>query len=120
MSDKRLGTLANAVGDEEVQHALRLRQEAGRPAADAPRDVYLCHSYCELGAVLFSDTVEVLRRLPRGAQRRGPGDDHPGRAGRRELVPVLEDGGLEPYLASLDPSVPLPTLEDMVESDTGW
>ena len=63
VSDKRLGTLANAVGDEEVQHALRLRAEAGRPSADAPRDVYLCHSYCELGAVLFSDTVEVLRHF---------------------------------------------------------
>ena len=63
VSDKRLGTLANAVGDEDVQHALRLRAEAGRPPSDAPRDVYLCHSYCELGAVLFSDTVEVLRHF---------------------------------------------------------
>ena len=33
-----------------------------------------------------------------------------------ELVRVLEDGGLEPYLATIDPSVPLPTLGSMVES----
>jgi hypothetical protein len=32
------------------------------------------------------------------------------------LVPVLEDGGLEPHLARLDPSAPLPTLEEMAES----
>jgi hypothetical protein len=116
VSDKRLGTLANAVGDEEVQHALRLREEAGRPPADAPRDVYLCHSYCELGAVLFSDTVRVLRNFLEG---------HSGEVlvmiiqdelDAEQLVTVLEEGGLEPYLASLDPGVPLPTLEEMVES----
>ena len=33
-----------------------------------------------------------------------------------ELVPVLEDGGLDPYLATVDPTRPLPTLGSMVES----
>ena len=33
-----------------------------------------------------------------------------------ELTPVLEDGGLDSYLATIDPTVPLPTLGSMVES----
>ena len=105
-----------AVGDEPAQHALRLRAQAGPPAADSPRDVYLCHAFCELGAVLFSDVVDVLHRFL---------DEHPGEVlvvviqdelAAEELLPVLEDGGLDPYLATIDPSLPLPTLGSMVES----
>ena len=63
LSDRRLAQLVKAAGDEPAQHALRLRAQAGPPAADAPRDVYLCHQFCELGAVRFSDVVEVLHRF---------------------------------------------------------
>ena len=35
---------------------------------------------------------------------------------QKSSLPVLEDGGLDPYLATLDPTVPLPTLGSMVES----
>ena len=106
LSDRRLARLVKAVGDEPAQHALRLRAQAGPPAADAPREVYLCHAFCELGAVLFSDVVDVLRRFL---------DEHPGEVlvvviqdelAAEELVPVLEDGGLDPYLATIDPSAP--------------
>ena len=116
LTDRRLARLVKAVGDEPAQHALRLRAEAGPPAADSPRDVYLCHAFCELGAVLFSDVVDVLHRFL---------DEHPGEVlvvviqdelAAEELVPVLEDGGLDPYLATIDPSLPLPTLGSMVES----
>ena len=90
--------------------------QAGPPAADSPRDVYLCHAFCELGAVLFSDVVDVLHQFL---------DEQPGEVvviviqdelAAEELVPVLEDGGLDPYLATIDPSAPLPTLGSMVES----
>ena len=116
LTDRKLPRLVKAVGDEPAQHALRLRAQAGPPAADSPRDVYLCHAFCELGAVLFSDVVDVLHRFL---------DEHPGEVlvvviqdelAAEELVPVIEDGGLDPYLATIDPSLPLPTLGSMVES----
>ena len=116
LTDRKLPRLVKAVGDEPAQHALRLRAQAGPPAADSPRDVYLCHAFCELGAVLFSDVVDVWHRFL---------DEHPGEVlvvviqdelAAEELVPVIEDGGLEPYLATVDPSLPLPTLGSMVES----
>ena len=116
LTDSRLARLVKAAGDVPAQHALRLRAQAGPPAADAPRDVYLCHQFCELGAVLFSDVVDVLRRFL---------EEHPGEVlviviqdelAAEELTPVLEDGGLDPYLATIDPTVPLPTLGSMVES----
>ena len=116
LSDSRITRLVKAVDDEPAQHALRLRAQAGPPDADAPRDVYLCHQFCELGAVPFSEVVDELRRFL---------DEHPGEVvlvviqdelAAEELPPVLEDGGLDPYLATVDPTGPLPTLGSMVES----
>ena len=82
LTDSRLARLVKAAGDEPAQHALALRTEAGPPAADAPRDVYLCHQFCELGAVLFSDVVDVLRHFLDEHPERGRGRRHPGRARR--------------------------------------
>jgi hypothetical protein len=116
LSDRQLTQVVKAVGDEPAQRALRLRALAGPPDPDAPREVYLCHQFCELGAVSFSQVVEVLRRFL---------DEHPGEVlvviiqdqlAAEELVPILEDGGLYPYLATIHPSIQLPTLGSMVES----
>ncbi len=116
LDDRRLAQMVKAAGDEPAGEALRLREQAGPPPEDAPREVYLCHQFCELGAVLFSEVVEVLHRFL---------DEHPGEVvvvviqdelPAEELLPVLEAGGLDPYLATLDPSVPLPDLGSMVES----
>ena len=116
LTDSRLSRLVKAAGDKPAQHALALRARAGPPPADAPLDVYLCHQFCELGAVLFSEVVDELQRFL---------GQHPGEVlfvviqdelAAAELTPVLDDGGLEPYLATIDPTVPLPTLGSMVES----
>jgi hypothetical protein len=112
----RLQTAIKAATSEATDRALKLRKQAGAPPDDAPRDVYLCHDYCELGAVRFADVVDVLRRFL---------DDRPGEVlvmiiqdelPAERLLPVLEDGGLDPYLATLDTDQPLPTLGSMVET----
>ena len=116
LNDRRLARMVKAAGDEPAKEALRLREQAGSPAADAPRDVYLCHQFCELGSVLFSDVVDELHRFL---------DQHRGEVvvvviqdelAAEELFPVLEEGGLDPSIATIDPSLPLPTLGSMVES----
>jgi len=112
----RLQTAIKAATSEATDRALRLRKQAGPPPDGAPSDVYLCHDYCELGAVRFADVVDTLR---------GFLDDHSGEVllmiiqdelPAEELLPVLESGGLDPYLATLDPDQPLPTLGSMVET----
>jgi len=116
LNDRRLTRALKLVGSEPAHEALRLREQADPPAADAPQDVYLCHQFCELGAVPFREVVDVLRRFL---------DEHPGEVvvvviqdqlAAEELLPVLEDGGLNPYIATIDPAVPLPTLGSMVAS----
>ena len=116
LNDRRLARLVKAAGSEPARQALDLREQAGPPAADAPHDVYLCHQFCELGSVPFRDVVEVLRRFL---------DENRGEVvvvvildelAAEELLPVIEEGGLDPYLATIDPSLPLPVLGSMVES----
>jgi hypothetical protein len=116
LNDRRLARMVTVAGSEPARQALRLREQAGEPAADAPRDVYLCHQFCELGSVLFRDVVDVWHRFL---------EQHPGdvmvvviqdELAPKELLPLIEEGGLDPYLATIDPSVPLPELESMVES----
>jgi len=116
LTRRRLARALSLVGPDAAERALLLRRKVGPPAATAPRDVYLCHRLCELGAVPFSDVVDVLRRFLEAhrsdvlvivVQDELPAED---------LVPVLTDGGLDPYIATLDPTEPMPTLESMVES----
>jgi hypothetical protein len=116
LSDRRIVRLGQAVVSQPARAALRIRLAAGAPRPDSPREVYLCHNFCELGAVLFSDVVATLRTFM---------DDHPDQVlvvviqdelPAKALLPVIEQGGLLPYLATLDPSRPLPTLGSMVES----
>lgn len=112
----RLQTAIKAATSEATDRALELREQAGPPPDDADLEVYLCHDYCELGAVRFADVVETLR----GFLEDNNGevvimviqDELP----PEELLPVFEEGDLDPYLATLDAGQPLPTLGSMVET----
>jgi hypothetical protein len=114
LKGSRLDRMVKAAGSEPAHRALSLRAAAGPPRPGAPRDVYACHEFCELGATPFSDVVDVLRRFL---------VEHPNdvlvvviqdELSADELSPVL--GVLDPYIARIDPSAPLPTLGSMVES----
>ncbi|HEX5088627.1 MAG TPA: hypothetical protein VFV89_12525 [Nocardioides sp.] len=113
---RELARALSLLGPEAAERAQMLRQRIGPPAATAPREVYLCHRLCELGAVPFSDVVATLRRFlethPSDVLVIVVQDELPA----EDLVPVLTDGGLEPYLATIDPTQPMPTLGSMVDS----
>jgi hypothetical protein len=112
----RLATSIKAARSEATARALEMRELAGPPPDDAPTEVYLCHDYCELGAIRLVDVVDMIRRFLQ---------DHSGEVlvviiqdelPAKRLLPVIEEGGLDPYLATLDPDQPLPTLGSMVET----
>ena len=101
-----------------VRSAQLLHRRLGAPPAGTPYDVYLCHVFCELGAVRMLDEMQVVRTFL---------DAHP----REVLVMVIEDyvapeailevlreAGLESELLPVDPGAPLPTLEQMIERGT--
>jgi hypothetical protein len=99
-----------------VRVAQQLHRRLGAPPEGTPYDVYLCHVFCELGAVRMLDEMRVVRAFL---------DTHP----REVLVMVIEDyvppdairavlrdAGLESELFPVDATAPLPTLQEMIDS----
>jgi hypothetical protein len=93
-----------------------LHQRLGAPPAGTPYDVYLCHVFCELGAVRMLDEMEVVRAFL---------DEHPREVlvmviedyvPPDEILRVLRDAGLESELLAVDPAAPLPTLQQMIDA----
>jgi len=101
-----------------VTTATLLHRQLGAPPAGTPYDVYLCHVFCELGAVRMVDEMRVVRRFlathPREVLVMVIEDYVP----PDRLLTVLRDAGLERELLSTDPSAPLPTLGQMIDAGT--
>jgi hypothetical protein len=110
-------TLEGALGPQAVAAATIARKRIGRPPRNAHYDVYLCHNFCELGAVPMLDEAKHLARFL---------DRHPheivvwviqDELPAARLLPVLKASGLDQQLATLDPHQPLPTLGEMIDAD---
>lgn len=98
-----------------VRAAEMLHRRLGAPPAGTPYDVYLCHVFCEIGAVRMLDEMKVVRAFV---------DDHPREVvvmviedyvPPDEILEVLRDAGLESELLPVDPATPLPTLGAMID-----
>jgi len=101
-----------------VLTAQRLRRRLGAPPAGTTYEVYLCHVFCEIGAVRMVDEMRVVRRFL---------DTHPDEVlmiviedyvPPDQLLSVLRDAGLESELLPVDPAAPLPTLGQMIDAGT--
>ena len=102
-------TLAAA---ERLAGSLGLRAESG-----GEREVFLCHSVCELGAERMVEQLEVIRDFL---------DRNPGEVVILFIEPyvepadvekVFEEAGLIDRVATLERGAPLPTLGELVRDD---
>lgn len=116
------GRERNKVARELSPQALLALKRLGpsvsrRRGAEGPRDVWLCHTLCELGATRMTDTLKSMREF----LDREPGnvlvlflenyvkDD--------ELADTFRETGTSKYAQVLDRGEPLPTLGQMIDSD---
>jgi hypothetical protein len=60
LNPKVLQAAENAVGPEGVAAAMRIRERLVGET-EGPRGLYMCHGFCELGAVPLSNVVEGIR-----------------------------------------------------------
>ena len=99
-----------------------VRARAEQLAASAPaggqRAVYLCHNYCELGAVRMVDEMKSVRRFLEA----NPGEvvmiivqDAVSSA---DITAVFTAAGLVDHVVTLTPGEPLPRLGTLVDNDT--
>jgi len=115
----RAAELATPPGEDIDQavadRAARLAARAPR-AADAAREIYLCHNYCELGAVSFSgvltDIKDFLDRNPDEVLMTIIQDA----TTPQDTADAVEAAGLGDRVATLHTGQPLPTLGELIDS----
>ncbi|MGI9022862.1 MAG: hypothetical protein ACR2HV_06480 [Acidimicrobiales bacterium] len=98
-----------------AEHAAVLAQRAP-PGANAQRDIYLCHNFCELGAVSFSSVLGDLKTF----LETNP-DEVVVVVIQDAVEPVATarafiDAGLEERVYTLRKDQPMPTVGDIVRS----
>jgi hypothetical protein len=107
--------VASALGPPAVRTAERLAGRVGAGSIEGPRQVWLCHSLCELGATKMSDALDVYRDWL---------DENPGEIVVLMLEPSVpawavelqfRRAGLLDRVARLRRDQPLPTLGTLLE-----
>lgn len=115
VTEEERDELVAEVGEGVVRSAEALRED--NELAGRSRDVYLCHSFCEIGAVRMADEFirikswldsherEVLAFV---IQDEGPTD--------RDILRVLAEAELDDMVHAQKVGEPWPTLGQMIES----
>jgi hypothetical protein len=106
--------VAKTLPPEVLKSAERLAGRLGAGSAQGERDVWLCHTVCELGATRTVDALEVIRKFL---------DENRGEVvilfiepyvAPADVAKVFERSGLDRYVVTLARDEPLPTLGQLV------
>jgi hypothetical protein len=110
--------IAKALPPNVLAAAERLTGRLGlRDNEPGQREIWLCHSTCELGATSMAETLGVFREFL---------ERNPGEVAVLFLEPYVDptsieqafkDADLDRYLETLDRSAPMPTLGQLVRRD---
>jgi len=107
--------LERAVGKEALDAAMRIRDRlAGKE--EGPRGLYLCHGFCELGAVPLASALEAVHEFlvesPDEVLLLVVEDYVP----PADLAAVFEESGLDGLVYRGPAGPPWPTLREMIDS----
>ncbi|HEX6785929.1 MAG TPA: hypothetical protein VF076_01935, partial [Acidimicrobiales bacterium] len=104
--------------DPEV--AARAAELAARApkAANAQRDIYLCHNYCELGAVRFSSVLADVRSFLETHPDEVVILDIQDATSPADTAAAIEKAGLADRAAVLQKGKALPTLRELIDART--
>jgi hypothetical protein len=113
---KSRGKIVDELGERFVQTAERLRQRIGTRGA-APREVFLCHAFCEVGATRAVDALAGVHRYlvthPEEVLVLSVEDD----TAAADTAEVIERSGLEHEVFRGPARPPWPTLRRLIERD---
>lgn len=108
--------VARQLGTESVGVAERLAGRLGLVPSEGDRDVFLCHSLCELGAERMTSMLGELRGFLERHLTEVVVLFLESSVDPADVEEAFEDADLEPYLATLRRGAPLPTLREMIAS----
>lgn len=115
------GTKLNRVADKldpAARAALQRLSESLTPGSltGRRREVWLCHTLCELGATRMVDFLGTIRRFLELNPHQVIVLFDEDYVSERDLQSAFRSSGLLPYLASLQRGRPLPTLAELIRS----
>jgi hypothetical protein len=99
-----------------VQVAERLATRLGLVPFEGEREVFLCHTLCELGAERLSSTLDEIRGFLERERSEVVVLFLESSVEAAEVEDEFERADLDPYLAELRRGRPLPTLREMIAS----
>ncbi|MFI5047850.1 MAG: hypothetical protein ACHQIG_12360 [Acidimicrobiia bacterium] len=112
------GSQATDLPPAPVAAAVRIHERLGAPPPGTATDVYLCHTFCEIGAVSLAHVSNDIRAFL---------DKHPNEVlafvvedyvTPERLRDALSTHGLDRELLAVEPGTPLPTLREMIDAHT--
>jgi hypothetical protein len=107
--------LQEELGPKFVAAAEAIRSEIARPGDEEPR-IYLCHGYCELGAVEAEEAFEQIADFLRQHPHEVLIIDIEDYTTPADTVDLIERTGLADYVYEGPPGPPWPTLRQMISS----
>ncbi len=114
-SSPKARALVDEFGEEFVNAALRVRDNLGF-SGNPKREKWLCHGFCELGALSMQDTFRQVRdflvRNPNEVLVIVIEDS----VTPKDTAKAIKDSGLYDYVYRRKPGPPWPTLRELIES----
>jgi hypothetical protein len=116
LSGSERATYERELGTESLEAALRIRDRVVNSPTTGERGVYLCHRFCELGAVPIVDAFRTYRDFLAA----NPDEvlvivieDY---VGPEDIEAAVEKSGLIDYVYDGPVGPPWPTLQEMIDS----
>jgi hypothetical protein len=117
-SEKRdRNKVAKALPPEVLASAERLAGRVGAGDLEGEREVWLCHTVCELGATRMVDSLTEIRKFLQANRGEVVILFIEPYVGPQDVERVFREAGLERYVETLDRDSPMPTLGELVSRD---
>jgi hypothetical protein len=108
--------VARALGPRATAAAERLAGRLGLVPTEGEREVFLCHTLCELGAERIGSTLDELRGFLENSHSEVVVVLVESSVHAADVERAFEDADLGPYLVTLERDSPLPTLRELIGS----
>lgn len=111
-----IAQINESLGPKFTAAGQRLRSQAAKPPAGAKPSIYLCHGFCELGAVSAEETFKAIASF----MKENPNEvliiDIEDYTTPEDTQALIESTGLSGYVYKGAQGPPWPTLRQMIDS----
>jgi len=114
--DVKRNDLVDGLGDQAIHAALRLRDRLGFKG-EGERGLFLCHTFCELGASRLGPVLEDIRDFLVAHPNEVIVMVNQDAITPADFVGAMDDAGLSRFAYTGRPSPPWPTLRQLIQRD---